>query len=429
MMSFILDRKNYIGFYVIGFLLRGFIYHFFPMINDILMWMTIVWPIVLIGSDLRAKAVKMDGIKYCLTAFITAALLSTLLHFSASNEESWVSLWNAVSLVYLLFLSPGMEEEKEYRTFFDRLTLAAWALISLMALVSLILFCCYLMNISLPMGLASAERLFTYGHLGEETRFCGVFGYSTVGGNFCALAVLLGIYLIETKAVNRWISFLSIMVLLVTVWLLDVRTSMVELLVCALGLLYWLLRKKLSAGKTAGVMIAGIAVASVGVYVLKQDAIHSFLTKFGEDPEGTLRFLTTGRSVYWKNAFQLFLRNPLFGQGWANNTGVNYFDCHNLLANLLLWTGLAGTFSFAAFLGFWLRCVLKRKKIISDQKILSLSLVILGVFTASMLERTLIGTENTSPDSSFFWLAAGMLAYFPKKSPVPPAETSGAKEG
>jgi hypothetical protein len=49
------------------------------------------------------------------------------------------------------------------------------------------------------MGLSSAEKLFTYGHLGEETRFCGLFGYSTVGGNLCSLAILLGIYLAEQE--------------------------------------------------------------------------------------------------------------------------------------------------------------------------------------------------------------------------------------
>ena len=411
MKEFLLERKNYIAVYVIGYLMRGLIYHFFPPVNDILMWITILWPLILIGSDLYRRRFRMDRMKAALCIFLLAALTSTLLHIQAATPEVWVSLWNACGLILILFPAAETEEPKPYHRFFRRLFTAVFALISLMAAGSLFLYLCFRAGISLPGGLSGEEQLFTYGHLGEEKRFCGLFGYSTVGGNLCTIAVMTGIYLLEQNVLPKWLIMSCEAVLLAMVLLLDVRTSMVELFLVGVFLVWITLRKRMPAKRVFLLFSAAAVIAAAGVWILKQNAIMSFLANMKTDPVGTMRFLTTGRSVYWTQAWEGFLKHPILGQGWNNNTGVKYFDSHNLLFNLLLWTGLTGTIAFFTFLGLLVQRMWKDRSRIEAQKLIGLVCVVIGVFAASMLERTLIGTENTTVDTSCFWLAAGMLGY------------------
>ncbi len=416
MKEFLLERKNYIAVYVIGYLMRGLIYHFFPPVNDILMWITILWPLILIGSDLYRRRFRMDRMKAALCIFLLVALTSTVLHIQAATMEVWVSLWNACSLILILFPAAETEEPKPYHRFFNRLFIAVFALISLMAAGSLFLYLCFRAGISLPGGLSGEEQLFTYGHLGEEKRFCGLFGYSTVGGNLCTIAVMAGIYLLEQNVLPKWLIMSCEAVLLAMVLLLDVRTSMVELFLVGVFLVWITLRKRMPAKRVFLLFSAAAVIAAAGVWILKQNAIMSFLADMKTDPVGTMRFLTTGRSVYWTQAWEGFLKHPILGQGWNNNTGVKYFDSHNLLFNLLLWTGLTGTIAFFTFLGLLVQRMWKDRSRIEAQKLIGLVCVVIGVFAASMLERTLIGTENTTVDTSCFWLAAGMLGYGIRRS-------------
>ena len=411
-MNFLLDRKNYIAFYVIGYLLRGMIYHFLPWINEILLGVSILWPILMIGNDIKNKAIHPDPMKTALLLFTGFALLSTLIHFSASTADTWTSLWGLINLLYILFTAP--EHETDWHHFFTRLSLFSVAYIGLLALASVILLACYRADISLPMGLASAERIFTYGHMGEETRFCGLFGYSTDGGNLCTLGAALSLYLFDqyqNRKAALPVTVLFVLLFSYTVYLLDVRTSMLALLTAAGLVVYRLLRRKCSVSRSILILLSALIIGCGAVFVLKRNAIAGFVSQLQEDPYGTLRFVTTGRSVYWQNAFGQFLKHPLLGQGWNNAEGVGYFDCHNLLINLLLWTGICGTGAMLGFFVLLIRRLIENREQIISERLTSLVILLCVILITSMLERAVIGTVNTNPDASFFWLSAGTLAY------------------
>lgn len=73
--------------------------------------------------------------------------------------------------------------------------------------------------------------------------------------------------------------------------------------------------------------------------------------------------ITNGRSIYYKEAFELFKEHPLFGIGWEGfrYTYKRYTDVHNIYLQLLCETGLIGTGVFmAAFISM---IVLTVKKI------------------------------------------------------------------
>ena len=406
MMDFILDRKNYIAVYVIGYLLRGIIYHFFPFVNPILTALTVFWPVILLLQTVRMKQVP-DRLQISLSAFLAGAVISTLVNISEATADAFLSLWQIVSLILIFSCAKG-EDSRGFLRFYERLAWITAAVIFLLAAGSLFLLACYRMNVSLPLGLADADHIFTYGHMGEESRFCGLFGYSADGGNLCALAAVLLLYLLEKGRINRILYAAATAVFVITIYFLDVRTSMVELLVVLILLIWKQLRRKFSACQSF-LFLGGAAVLMLGtVFALKNQAVSSFLEQMKEDPEKTLRFLTTGRSTYWAYAWNGFLRHPLFGMGWTNNSHMfrTYFDSHNLFFNLIYWTGLCGMIP----LGFFVWFFLKRMKEV--QPGISASVILLfAVIAESMLDRAILGTANTAPETSFFWLTAGLLAY------------------
>ena len=420
-MKFILDRKNCIAFLVIGWLIRGMAYHFFPPVNTILTWGTVVWILVILLSQIFKKELQFDALTLPLLGMLLVMTLSTVLNLESIRvwkdlelSDVIISIIEAAGLFGILFTAARYEDSKEYTVFLNDLFRIVFGYVCLLAAASVFLFVCYRMDFTLPGGFGSAEQIFTYGHMGEETRFCGLFGYSTDGGNLCALSAAIGIYLYEQKKIPFVVMLAGTLLLIGTIVLLDVRTSMVALLLNGLILGGYLLGKRTSTKKAVLTMLAVlVAVIAVGVF-LKQDAIRYYLELYREDPYKTLRFLTTGRSNYWALAVQGWKEKPFFGWGWLNNAFVNmFFDNHNVFFNLLLWTGAAGLGLFVLFAFIWFVHVIRRKEPVGIGPVL----IITAVCVQAMLDRAILGTANTGVETMCFWLCTGLLTYgYPMKS-------------
>ena len=414
-MKFILDRKNCIAFLVIGWLVRGVAFHFFPLYNSILLWGTALWiGIILISEVLRTK-IRFDAMTITLCAFLAVMALSTAINHKSIQiweeidlSESVFSIIEAVGLLCVLFPAAKYEERREYQDFLSSLFRIVLCYVFLLAAASIVLLVCYRMDIVLPGGFGGAEQIFTYGHLGEETRFCGLFGYSTDGGNLCALAVSLAVYLYERKKLPLILTVICVLVLGYTIVMLDVRTSMLALMLNGMVLGGYLLGKRVGKKKAAGIILAAAVVLIGAVIILKQDTLQSYLQMYREDPRKTLSFLTTGRSKHWETAFRGWLEKPVLGWGWLNNSyGGRYFDNHNLFFNLLLWTGAAGTGLFLLFTVLWFVRILKNR----HNQGIGIVLILLAVFVQSMLDRAIMGSANNGVETMCFWLCTGLLAY------------------
>lgn len=410
-MSFVLDRKNYIAVVVIGYLIRGMIYHFFPLINEILLWITILWPLLILGNDIRNRRWKPDRFQLPLCLFLLAALVSTVVNLRFYIDPNIIepidAIYSIVQGVALVLILLPYAKEEQSETTLTHLFRIIWSYVVLLAAGSIALLICYKLNISLPGGLSDADHIFTYGHMGEETRFCGLFGYSTDGGNLCAMAAVLTLYLYQHKQLPRVISVIGLFLLMYTIYLLDVRTSMVELLAVGIVIAFLWLKKRFGTWKTIVVIALVLGIGIVGLLVLKQDAIQGYLAMYREDPRKTVIFLTTGRSEYWEYAWNGFLARPLLGWGWLNNSAIGYFDNHNLFFNLLYWTGGIGTLSV-----LWFTVLVIRE---CFQGALngrySLGLIILAIGVQSMLDRAILGTAHTAVETMVFWLVLGLLIY------------------
>ena len=420
-MKFILDRKNCIAFLVIGWLVRGMAYHFFPLINTILTWVTIVWIVVILLSQVFKKEMKFDAMTLPLCGLLLVMVIATALNLESIRVwkdlellDVIISIIEAAGLFGILFPAARHEEPREYTVFLNDLFRIVYGYVCLLALASVFLFVCYRMDFTLPGGFGSADQIFTYGHMGEETRFCGLFGYSTDGGNLCALSAAIGIYLYEQKKIPLLGVLAGTVLLIGTIVLLDVRTSMVALLLNGLLLGSYLLGKKTGMKKAVLIMLAVLVVFIAAGMFLKQDAIRYYLEQYRKDPRETLIFLTTGRSEYWEAAVYGWLEKPVFGWGWLNNAYIGFFfDNHNVFFNLLLWTGAAGLGLFVLFAVIWFVHVIRRREPVG----IGMVLIITAVCVQAMLDRAILGTANTGVETMCFWLCTGLLAYgYPMKS-------------
>lgn len=414
-MKFILDRKNCIAFLVIGWLVRGMAYHFFPLVNDILTWGTVLWILVNLLSQVIKKELKFDALTLPLFGLLLAMVIATVLNLESIRvwkdleiSDVIISIIEAAGLFGILFTAARHEDSKEYTVFLNDLFRIVFGYVCLLALASVFLFVCYRMDYTLPGGFGSADQIFTYGHMGEETRFCGLFGYSTDGGNLCALSAAIGIYLYEQKKIPLVIMLAGTVLLIGTIVLLDVRTSMVALLLNGLLLGGYLLGKKTGRKKAAGIMLGIFVLLVAAAVILKKDAIRYYLELYRENPRDTVIFLTTGRSEYWEAAVHGWLEKPVFGWGWLNNAYIGfYFDNHNVFFNLLLWTGAAGLGLFVIFAVIWFVHVIRRKEPVG----IGVILIITAVCVQAMLDRAILGTANTGVETMCFWLCTGLLAY------------------
>ena len=415
MLEFVLNRKHCIAFLVIGWLVRGIAFHFFPLVNDILLCGTVLWIGVILVSEMIRKTIRFDAMTVSLCGFLGVMVLTTALNRASilawkvmEMKDIVLSIIEAAGLLCVLFPAAKYEEEIVYYNFLNRLFRIVFGYTFLLALASVFLFVCYRMDISLPGGFGSADQIFTYGHMGEETRFCGLFGYSTDGGNLCALGTALAVYLYERKQLPLIPAVLGMIVFGYTIVLLDVRTSMLAVLLSGMVLGAFLLDRWIGRKKAAVLMVAAAAVMVIAFIVVKRGTIDYYLELYREDPRETLIFLTTGRSHYWEAAVLGWHEKPIFGWGWMNNTYVGlYFDNHNLFFNILLWTGAAGIGLFGLFWILWLVRVIKRRQPVG----IGVILILLVVFVQSMLDRAIMGSANTGVETMCFWLTAGMLCY------------------
>lgn len=420
-MQFILDRKNYIAVYVIGYLLRGMIYHFFPLVNDALTWITVLWPAVLLIRDICRDNRKPDRLCWLLFSFLGIALISTLVNQSdyltyedATLKDALLSLWQNGCLLYFVF--PALKDDRleDIMLLYRRLAFAIVVFITLLMSASLILYICFQFKVVLPFSLASEARIFTFGHLGNERRFCGLFGYSTDGGNLSALCLILYLFLREQRQISDKMTFFGVMLSFVLIILLDVRTSILEVMCVALYYCILCSFKRFGRKKTAVILSGLLALGIFAIFIIKRDAISFYYSQFISEPAKTMSFLTTGRSKYWSRALREFKKEPFIGKGWINCNQIGFFDTHNLFINLLLWTGLTGFGLFGVFtvLGF-----LKIKNsfaYIRRKGLLSVVLIIIAVLIESMFDRAVLGTACNSVETIMFWLSLGILVYLPE---------------
>ena len=409
--NLLLGKKLFIILYVLKLLMNGVIYHFSPMVQEILNVVFLVWPVIIVLGDIFRKKMVFSVYQAVLWLFIGVIIVSYWNQYHWLTQSLAFSVIKHIGFTYILFSASNDEDPASYELTLQRLAFFAVLYVFIFALVSAVCYWTYKAGISLPMGLNSPDRIFTYGHYGNEDRFCGLFGYSTVGGNLCLLGILLSWYLYESTVFNRWLtSGLTVLFVYMTM-LLDYRAGMVIFGFIALYLLYLILRKKYSTAGSILIVILIGAAGCAGIFYLKQDYFARFFDLMKTDPFDAFRQISTGRTEYWYMVIHKLPTHFWLGWGWLNSEALEfYFDAHNLFINLLMWTGVVGCGLFVLFLAMMFIRFILSAELIRKRRATWLVMLVVCILMLSMLEREIAGSSETV-ETAFFWLSAGYLTY------------------
>ena len=409
--SVLLGRKSLMSLYIIWLTMNGIIYHFLPSAVPVLEYLFLVWPVLIVIDDIVEKKIHFSLEHMILWLFLAVVILSVLMNGFTLTNSFGISFIKHITWLCILFSTSLYYEKDSFELTFQRVSFFVVLIVFLLAAASVVCFWTYKAGISLPMGLNAPERIFTYGHYGNEDRFCGLFGYSTFGGNLCCLAIVLSWYLHEATVYNTILTIMLSVLFCYTVSLLDYRTGMIICAFIGVILLFKLLRSRFSSITAALILLFTVAAGCAAVLYLRQDYFSEVITGMKTDPFEALKGFSTGRTEYWYMVVSKLPDHFWLGWGWLNSEALEfYFDAHNLFFNLLMWTGAIGCGTFSFFLLALIARLFMNRSMIGNRKGGWLVVLVACIFIESMLDRAIVGTaENV--ETAFFWLSAGYLVY------------------
>ena len=363
------------------------------------------------------KRIKLKKIDWVLISFIflnAIYFITSAFIFKSDANLAFSSLKNYgfYSLFYFitLFLIRGEDDLKRLFKFF---------LAGGIAIVAFIIF-----------GLLNGEGLWSQFTPLSTT---GVRTLAFTHGLYITLALFpVILYLIFTKNRNKWLYVLA------AIWIIGIVGTMMRHLWIAIAgmfvVLYILLAKEKKAELRKVVLWFAIPLLAISVFVLyavfmsPQSSLSVFMgNTFGAVSQRATSLASVSadesfawRSLVWKNAYEKFKANPIFGIGTGQKIYVESEDykdfieirnIHNSYLAILIQLGFAG---FGIFLYFVVKSVKNLIKSNGDSRhdfykfsILSaLGIYIISIPFQPYLETNLLAI--------FFWIALGLARALPE---------------
>ncbi len=162
-------------------------------------------------------------------------------------------------------------------------------------------------------------------------------------GNFGVTGLLLSIYILINKKVNKYFKIFAIISIVLCIYSVLRSGSRGPILAFLLVVLFWFFSK----GKNVKVGLAILAMSFLILYIL-QDFILSLMGKISPVIELRLREsleggVDDGRSRLYDESINVFLNNPLLGQQFAIFDGQGgYAYAHNLILDAAMALGVFG---------------------------------------------------------------------------------------
>ena len=249
----------------------------------------------------------------------------------------------------------------------------------------------FLIVVSLIVGDAVINSSLQDRLLGRENN--DVFNYqnSSYYLSFCAAYCVFYVFFNQTKNRSLW-SFLVYMVIIMMIVLCAIgcilgggRGAFVYLVIISAYLVYRIIGNKKKGKVGYLVMLVGVAIALV--YFASRFQVFESV-----GASRVAESLTTdeGRMGLWEKAMDSFKESPIIGHGLGSVWWEVGFYSHNILADLLVETGIIGTIIIMSVL---IKCVVK---IIRLSKSNTMAMFLLIVFSGILVETAFSG----------YWLSA-----------------------
>ena len=252
-------------------------------------------------------------------------------------------------------------------------------------------------------------NLYSGGHAGSsDARYYGLFTYPTTLGFRCYLASVLSCHLYKKNKMSIIIPILIVPMSFILIYIADSRTAFINMLVILCFIAAQIMQKhSISAKKAYGSIAVLVTAGIIAVLYIKRDIIADILA----DPMGALNRLSSNRVALFVDRWNIFKAHPWIGAGWdvePFSSSISANNAHNILANILAWTGIAGLISFTLFAVTTVISITKNKeRVMANQYLVCL---IICVFIHSLLDQAIIG-HMRNPATYMFWISFAFLAY------------------
>lgn len=143
--------------------------------------------------------------------------------------------------------------------------------------------------------------------------------------------------------------------------------------------------------------------------VIKYDDINEYNVK---DVYDIINKVSSTRLDIWITSFITFLKKPLLGYGWQNHNyaftiAYNVGNSHNIVLNLLLWTGIIGTSLFIYIIYKMGKLYFYNKNNLKIKNLNYLFILAVSILIYSFFEQAIIG--NMFVVTVYFWIVLGII--------------------
>ena len=406
-MELFTDRRNLLSFYILGILCVLTPLHEYgnTPIQRVFQAIYMCWTVLLLLHELLARRLYFDRITLVLCFLFFWACLSYLLQPKAHGIIPLKHLVTLLMMIMLIFPMTRYYTKDEMMQYFEKLARIIIIAVTVMNILSLVYYALY-RTVAFP---ARINDMFaSFSERNGRDRYAGIYYHPVMCGSKCFFTMIFCIILYQRKKISAAVIVPAYLSSAAMIWLADPRTNYVQIAMACMYALYLVISRKYGtrfALRTLALcLIAGIA----SVFILKHDRIMSLFN-------GGLNQLSSNRIIIWKTAWQEFLKRPLLGWGWENGevllqyTNAYVENCHNIVFNLLLWTGIPGTAAFLVFTIMWLERIWQNKQLFHNGYEWFI-LLAFAIYIQSLLDIVIAG-EDVRISTPLFWFATGLLFY------------------
>ncbi len=375
----------------------------------------IVWTAVILVHDLVKGRLCREPAVIILTLFILWAFLSFVLQPKGHGIYPFIHLLETVMMVQVFFTACAFmsdEEADRFAVFIGRLVILPVVIMNLLSLFY------HYGHETIAFSGRIISLFDSYMIRGGVLRYAGVYYHPVLAGEKCFAAVVFGLFLREKRKISLPLLVIILVSSGIMMKLADSRTAYLQMILAAA----FYAGCRLAEDRRRFRLFSAAAVLTVILFA------GIFLFKYGSTglTFENLNRISSNRLLIWKTAYGEFLKRPVLGWGWNNGdavarlNGPNVDDCHNIVFNLLLWTGLPGTLLFVTAGVIRVIRIIRYRHITLKGNCLWYTLITFGFFFQSLLDPLIVG-EDIRLGTPLFWFFAGVVYYRMRDSREPAA--------
>ena len=403
--------------YLFIFYLTGILYVICPLqiygsrIQSIFQLCYILWALVLIAYQLLTKRFRFDKMLVLMLCFYIWCWISYLFQPKPHGIIPLKHLLILLMFLALIFPMSKYYSEAELNRF---LTTIFKMVVFITVFLNILSIGYYFLRGIIPFPNYIHEKFNLFSGRNGILRYAGIYFHPVLAGEKCFLSIVFSILLHLKKKLSRFATLLTLLSSGAMIILADPRTTYLQLLFVSAYVAYQLLETR--RGKRSAHIFLVISIFIV-VAVLLYFIVQS-------NQQGHFHLLnqfSSNRLIIWKTAVKAALKRPWLGWGWENSDSIVIYtqsgieNCHNIIVNLLLWTGAPGLILFLIIIILWSMSIIKNWLALQASNYHWLAIITVALFIQSLLDILIIG-DDLRIGTPFFWLFAGIAYYVSCKS-------------